>query len=210
MSCYNINMPRIFAFLLFICLPLLSAGQPYEYRAGQSQSAAAFARWEAAAAWRVSAQEAQVKNGSTSTDGLHGLSARVLVYPLRYVAVGVEGTQFSSQTLAPLVEDYKSRRLGVVGKVHLSPDTNPRIYLTLGAGKSFYRLNYVPAAHHGADKKDIFYLSGGVGLEISLYKSLFLAAEVQLFYHSQTELTAFYALSKRYSLDGNLGIGVRF
>lgn len=201
-------MTKWFIFFLLICFPFFSFGQ--QYRAGQKTVSPSFDKWEISAAWVVSSQEAGVKNGSTSLDGLHGFSARALFYPLSYLGVGVEGTQFTDEKITPLVTSYKARQLGVVGKLSLSPNTNPRVYITVGAGKAFYKLRYASMVRRSEDKKDITYLTGGLGVEVDVYKSIFFALEGRLFYHTQTELTDFYALSKKMSFDGRFGLGIRF
>lgn len=201
-------MTKWFGLFLLVCFPLFSFAQ--QYRARQKASAPSFDRWEISAAWVISSQEASVKNGSTSLDGLHGLTARALFYPLAYLGVGVEGTQFADEKLSPLVTSYKAHQLGIIGKLNLSPNTNPRVYVTVGAGKTFYKLGYASVARRSEDKRNITYLTGGLGVEIDVWKSLFLALEGRLFYHTQTELTRFYALSKKISFDGRLGVGIRF
>lgn len=200
-------------FYLVMCVflfPLLSAGQ--EYRAGEKtyHPARQFAHWEVSAAWEGSSSEVSLIKGSSSSDGLHGVAGRVLYYPYRWAGVGIEGTYFSEKSVSPLVNSYRVHRLGVVGKLHLSPDTNPRIYLVAGAGQTSHQFKYLSVYEGMNTTKDIWYGLGGIGTEITLYRACFVLLEGRFIYNKHATLTRFYTLSKRWEGDARIGLGVRF
>jgi len=202
---------KIFYLLFaFVLLPSLCASA--QYRAGETiyHPDKQFSHWEIAAAWEGSSSEISLTNGSTSSDGLHGISSRVLYYPFRAVAVGVEGTYFHEQSVRPLIQSYRASRLGVVGKFHLSVDTNPRIYLVAGAGQTSHRLKYISLFEGLDTTKDIFYGMFGIGTEITLYRSVFMLLEGRALYNKHTQLSRFYALTKRWESSARIGLGARF
>ena len=169
-----------------------------------------FSRFEFSAGWEASSGEMVLNPSHTSTSGAQGVFGRALVYVNRYAGVGLEGTWFSDQKFAPLVTKYKISRLGIVGKLHLSPNTNPRIYLIAGTGYSNHQLKYVSWFDGSADKKEIFYGILGCGIETNLYKTLFLTVEGRFLYNFHTRLTNQYALKNRWEPALRLGLGIRF
>lgn len=203
-------MKRLSAVILFCLCPLLGIGA--EYRAGEKiyQPSGSFAHWEVSAAWEGSSSEVSLKNAHSSSDGLHGISGRVLYYPFRIFAIGAEGTYYRKQSLTPLLQSYRVHRVGVLGKLHLSPDTNPRIYLVAGAGQTSYQFKYIPTFEDMDTTKNNFYVMGGVGMEIALYRALFMALEGRFLYNKHVTLSNFYTLTKRWEEDVRVGVGVRF
>ena len=155
-------------------------------------------------------EEISLKNGSTSTSGQHGVTLRGLYSVSRYFAVGLEGTLFSSQKIAPLIHKYYAAEGGIRVQYHLTPDTHPRVYLTTAVGETFYKFSYVSPYQDYKNTKKIPYLSLGAGLDVSLWKNLFAAVEAQAVYHTKTNLDLFYELSKRWEAQGRIVVGMRF
>ncbi len=203
-----IDMHKLLLLTSLLCIATYCSGQIYQ--AGQIVTKPRHPLWEVTAGWTGASGEISLKNGSTSTDGQHGVTLRGLHNISRSFSVGIEGTIFSSQKIAPLVNKYHATEGGIRVHYHLTPDTHPRVYLTAAAGETFYKFSYVSPYQDHKNTQKIPYLSLGAGLDLSLWKNLFAAAEIQAVYHTKTNLDTFYELSKRWEAQGKLLIGIRF
>ncbi|MBO4675850.1 MAG: outer membrane beta-barrel protein [Elusimicrobiaceae bacterium] len=201
-------MRKLFFLSSLLCVTVYCSGQIYQ--AGQIVTKPGYSLWEVAAGWTGASGEVSLKNGSTSTHGQHGITLRGLYSVSRYFSIGLEGTLFSSQKIAPLINKYYATEGGIRVQYHLTPDTHPRVYLTAAAGETFYKFSYVSPYQDYKNTQKIPYLSLGAGVDVSLWKNLFAAAEVQAVYHTKTNLDLFYELSKRWEAQGRLLIGMRF
>ena len=184
------------------------------YRAGQSKAHLPdFDRWELAAHGAVSSVSLTDFTGSNTLNGAKGVGLGGLYYLRPWLGVGAEGTYLLKQELPPFVEKYQALRGGLAAKFILSPDTLPRVYAVLGAGKTEYRLAYtkVPAtAHWKRTAKRINYVRLGLGLETDLRKGFFIGIEAGALYNCATRLSTYYTLEKRWEFDGRFRAGVRF
>ena len=116
----------IFYFLLTnICFGQL-------YHAGTGEVVQPRPHWEVALGWSASSGEISLKNGSTSSNGQHGLMGRVMYIPVQSLSLGVEGIVFSDQKISPLVDKYSAQRFGILASYNLTPDTNPHVYTLVG------------------------------------------------------------------------------
>ena len=199
---------------IFICVGLLisaCAVCAQEYVGGSGRPfGKEFSRWEVSAGWEGSSGELELAASDRSTSGAHGVFGRALYYPYRYMGLGIEGTYFASQSFGPLVDKYHKSRLGVVAKIHLSPNTNPRVYVLAGAGTTKHTLTYASPFDQSRDHKQIFYGMVGLGFEADIYKNLFIAAEGQFQYNRRTQVAKWFALKDRWDTVFHLGAGVRF
>ena len=92
---------RLVLSILLLCGSSIVAGQvPF--------SANPTDKWEVSAGWNVSSGEMTLKNGAVSSDGQHGIGARVLFSVSKPYALGIEGSKFYAQSLFPLVKNYYS------------------------------------------------------------------------------------------------------
>lgn len=203
-----IDMHKLFFLSSLLCVTVYCSGQIYQ--AGKPIAKQAYPLWEITAGWTGATGEVSLKNGSTSTDGQHGITLRGLYSISRYFSVGLEGTLFSSQKIPPLIDKYYAAQTGLRAHYHLTPNTRPQVYLIAAAGETFYKFSYVSPYQDYKNTKKIPYLSLGAGLELSLWKNLFAAVEMQALYHTKTNLDLFYELSKRWEAQGRILVGVRF
>jgi len=203
-------MNRLCFVVCCLLFPLVCAGA--QYRAGERtyNPDNQFPHWEIGTAWEGSSSEVSLLNGQLSSDGLHGVSGRLLYYPYPATAVGIEGTYFGKQSLVPFVTSYRVHRFGILGKLHLSAQTNPRIYLVAGAGQTSHQLKYKSPFEGLNHTKHIFYVTGGIGTEISVYRCAFVLLEGRMIYNKATMLSHFYTFTKRWEGNVRLGVGARF
>ena len=195
--------------LLAFCLLASHLSFSQVYRAGEQTAQSVVSRWEVAAGWNASTGEVALKRGSTSTDGAHGFYGRVLYTFWRNAAVGVEGTVFSSQSIKPVAEKYNAKRVGVLLKYLVTPNTNPRVYLLLGGGITRHHFNFNPV-YRGDQTRQVAYGALGAGIEIDIWKNLFAALEGRVTYNKHRDLNSYYELSKRWESEGKLLIGLHF
>ena len=196
--------------LLAVCLFATSFCFSQAYRAGESTASGSFSRWEVAAGWSASTGEVSLKNGAASLDGQHGFYGRVLYAPWKKIALGAEGTLFSDKSIEPIVRKYNAKRVGVLLKYLITPDTNPRVYLLLGGGITRHRFNFVSPYRGNDHTRTVSYAMMGAGIETSVWKHLFASVEGRGIYNTKDDLNLFYHLSKRWEMEGKILLGVRF
>ena len=151
------DMRKLFLLGSLLCITVYCSGQIYQ--AGQTVAKPEYPLWEVTAGWTGASGEVSLKNGSTSTNGQHGVTLRGLYSLSRYFSIGVEGSLFSSQKIAPLVKKYYATEGGVRVLYHLTPDTHPRVYLTTAVGETFYKFSYVAPYQNYKNTQKIPYLS---------------------------------------------------
>lgn len=135
-----------------------------------------------------------------------GLSVRGLVYPVRWLAVGVEGVQFGRENL-PAQNTYRDKRLGLLTKWILTPDTTPAIYVLLGMGQQDQRVSYQDL---WTSKSHTRYTQAGLGIDIPVYRYVFIGAEGQLIYHAHQKVDDLLVLNRRLEYLLSLRVGVKF
>lgn len=197
-------------FLLAFCLLATCFCFSQTYRAGEGAAPVSFPHWEVAAGWSASTGEVSLKNGSSSLDGQHGLSVRALYAPWKRISLGAEGTLFSDKAIDPIVHKYNAKRVGVLLKYLITPDTNPRVYLLAGGGTTLHHFSFVSPYRGHNHTRTIPYTMMGVGVEASVWKNLFAAVEGRAIYNTKDDLNLFYHLPKRWEMEGKVLIGVRF
>lgn len=215
--CYNIIMRHLaWAVLILLgsCIPTLAAP---EYRAGQPASAvSSLLHGEISADYQFSSQKLNTERGDQSTSALKGWNVRALWTPLSWLSVGAEMTQFGEQEMrAAYISSYEARRIGGLVKFTLSPNTTPRMYLLAGYGKTYHQLEYdhstvITNTWPGQEKKSIPYWMIGLGVEVDVWKSVFLGAEGNLFHHQTAQLPRFYQTDSKTETMLRVRAGVRF
>ena len=198
------------------CLPGVSAPL---YRAGETSLAiSSLLHGEISADYQFSSQKMKTERGDQTTSALKGWNARALWTPLPWLSVGAEMGQSADQELrAAFVSSYESRRIGGIIKLTLSPNTTPRVYLLAGYGKTSHRLNYDHSVNPialstwpGSEKKTVPYWMIGVGMEMDVWKALFLGIEGNLLRHQSTQLPRFYKVDSRIETALRVRVGVKF
>lgn len=136
-----------------------------------------------------------------------GISARAIYYLKPWLGVGVEGVSFFPASASPVVDKYKVRRGGIVGKVVAGKEVPVRPYGLVAAGFSrrevMYTFNWTQ--HHSAH-----YVALGVGVEMDMSSAIFVGAEVRGIYNTSAEIGRFVRLESRREMEVSLCWGLRF
>ena len=82
------------------------------------------------------------KGGYEQLSHLDGISGRALWTVFPWLGIGVEGTRFQTEKEIAFVDSYKMLRYGLISKLTFTPDTQPKVYLLLGAGKTKREFDY--------------------------------------------------------------------
>ena len=199
---------------LGISMPLMAGPV---YRAGQSSSSAdSLFHGELSADYQFSSQKMQLTTGEDSTSALKGGNVRALWAPLPWLAVGAEMTRFNDENLKNyFVSSFKTRRMGALVKVNFSPNTSPRVYALAGYGRTTHQLNYdhssvMTRAWPGHDKKNISYWMAGLGLEVDVWRGIFVGGEGNVLFHSSKDLARYYKLDHKTETTVRVRAGIRF
>lgn len=130
---------------------------------------------------------------------LYGLSSRFALGPAIYFS--------KKQANRPLISSYKTRRLGVLGKFNLSPDTTPRSYAVAEAGAMKRSISYLLSLEDSATSP---YLMFGLGTEVDIYSGFFLGLEGQVSYFFKDKLGPFFQLNSPWEASFTLRTGFHF
>ena len=129
---------------------------------------------------------------------LYGLSSRFALGPAIYFS--------NKQDNQPLISSYKTRRLGVLGKFNLSPNT-PRSYAVAEAGAMKRSISYLRSLEDSATSP---YLMFGLGTEVDIYSGFFLGLEGRVSYCFKDNLGNFFQLNSPWEASFTLRTGFHF
>ncbi len=184
-------------FILSCCFVSLQLYAADVYHGGQAAPRpVSFPRWEVSAGWIYSdlALEDRVEEMFT---GQGGFTARALFYPLRWLAVGAEGSWFNQKNFYQI--SYQENRQGLLTKWLLTPDTKPTLYVLLGAGKRHQELTYAQASLAKFNRREhSYYGLCGLGLTIPVYGVFSVEAEGHLVYMGHQKIDKFFQQAHRY------------
>lgn len=190
---------------------LLSSVSSYAqiYRAGQGvfPEPGHFSRLEISVGMGLTSSSLQDPSGDTIihdknfTDFrlLYGLSSRFALGPAIYFS--------NKQDNQPLIFSYKTRRLGILGKFNLSPDTTPRSYAVAEAGAMKRSISYLRSLE---DSSTSPYLMFGLGTEVDIYSGFFLGLEGRVSYCFKDNLGNFFQLNSPWEASFTLRTGFHF
>lgn len=130
---------------------------------------------------------------------LYGLSSRFALGPAIYFS--------NKQDNQPLISSYKTRRLGVLGKFNLSPDTTPHSYAVAEAGAMKRSLSYLRSLEDSATSP---YLMFGLGTEVDIYSGFFLGLEGRVSYCFKDNLGNFFQINSPWEASFTLRTGFHF
>lgn len=130
---------------------------------------------------------------------LYGLSSRFALGPAIYFS--------NKQDNQPLISSYKTRRLGVLGKFNLSPDTTPRSYAVAEAGAMKRSISYLRSLEDSATSP---YLMFGLGTEVDIYSGFFLGLEGCVSYCFKDNLGNFFQINSPWEASFTLRTGFHF
>lgn len=130
---------------------------------------------------------------------LYGLSSRFALGPAIYFS--------NKQDNQPLISSYKTRRLGVLGKFNLSPDTTPRSYAVAEAGTMKRSISYLRSLEDSATSP---YLMFGLGTEVDIYSGFFLGLEGRVSYCFKDNLGNFFQINSPWEASFTLRTGFHF
>lgn len=130
---------------------------------------------------------------------LYGLSSRFALGPAIYFS--------NKQDNQPLISSYKTRRLGVLGKFNLSPDTTPRSYAVAETGAMKRSISYLRSLEDSATSP---YLMFGLGTEVDIYSGFFLGLEGRVSYCFKDNLGNFFQINSPWEASFTLRTGFHF
>ena len=130
---------------------------------------------------------------------LYGLSSRFALGPAIYFS--------NKQDNQPLISSYKTRRLGVLGKFNLSPDTTPHSYAVAEAGAMKRSISYLRSLE---DSSTSPYLMFGLGTEVDIYSGFFLGLEGRVSYCFKDNLGNFFQINSPWEASFTLRTGFHF
>lgn len=163
-------------------------------------------RWlEISASWTRSLTPLKDHGGYTQLSHQEGLSGRALFVITPWFSLGAEGTRFETEKGIAMVSAYREKRYGAVGKFTLTPNTQPKVYVLAGAGKTKRELSYQFSLDESSKMN---YLEAAIGLEVAVWKGLFLAAEFCETYNAHKHIGRFFEQKHRLepSISGRIGI----
>lgn len=193
-------------FLLLALLLFSVSSYAQIYRAEQG-TPVNFSRLEVSVGMGLASSSLQDPSGDTIihdknfTDFrlLYGLSSRFALGPAIYFS--------NKQDNQPLISSYKTRRLGILGKFNLSPDTTPRSYAVAEAGAMKRSISYLRSLEDSATSP---YLMFGLGTEVDIYSSFFLGLEGRVSYFFKDKLGPFFQLNSPWEASFTLRTGFHF
>lgn len=182
------------------------------YHAGQSVQTGTPREWvEVSGGWGTSFSRLEDGANDKQLSHQEGISGRALFWATSWLGVGGEGIWFKTEKGIPMVPQYKMRRYGLITKWVLTPDTQPRAYLLLGMGntKREFHYQFSPFYQYTETNKSSYGLAGA-GLEVTMWRNLFLAGEIQLLYNQHKHVSEFFRLHSRFETGASLRAGLRF
>lgn len=190
---------------------LLSSVSSYAqmYRAGQGASPdpVNFPRFEISVGSGLTSASLQGPSGDTVLHDKSVTDLRLLYSLNSWFLLGPAVYFSKEQDNQPLISSYKTRRLGVVGKFNLSPDTTPRSYALLEAGAMERKISYLRSVE---DKETSPYLTAGLGTEVDIYGGFFLGLEGRVSYFFKDEVGNFFQLKSPWDASFVLRAGLHF
>lgn len=193
--------------LLLLALLLFSVSSYAQIYRAEQGTPVNFSRLEISVGMGLTSSSLQDPSGDTIihdknfTDCrlLYGLSSRFAIGPAIYFS--------KKQANRPLISSYKTRRLGVLGKFNLSPNTTPRSYAVAEAGAMKRSLSYLRSLE---DSSTSPYLMFGLGTEVDIYSGFFLGLEGQVSYFFKDKLGPFFQLNSPWEASFTLRTGFHF
>lgn len=193
--------------LLLLALLLFSVSSYAQIYHAEQGTPVNFSRLEVSVGMGLASSSLQDPSGDTIihdknfTDFrlLYGLSSRFALGPAIYFS--------NKQDNQPLISSYKTRRLGVLGKFNLSPDTTPHSYAVAEAGAMKRSISYLRSLEDSATSP---YLMFGLGTEVDIYSGFFLGLEGRVSYCFKDNLGNFFQLNPPWEVSLTLRTGFHF
>lgn len=193
--------------LLLLALLLFSVSSYAQIYRAEQGTPVNFSRLEISVGMGLTSSSLQDPSGDTIihdknfTDFrlLYGLSSRFALGPAIYFS--------NKQDNQPLISSYKTRRLGVLGKFNLSPDTTPRSYAVAEAGAMKRSISYLRSLEDSATSP---YLMFGLGTEVDIYSGFFLGLEGRVSYCFKDNLGNFFQINSPWEASFTLRTGFHF
>lgn len=193
--------------LLLLALLLFSVSSYAQIYHAEQGTPVNFSRLEISVGMGLTSSSLQDPSGDTIihdknfTDFrlLYGLSSRFALGPAIYFS--------NKQDNQPLISSYKTRRLGVLGKFNLSPDTTPHSYAVAEAGAMKRSISYLRSLE---DSSTSPYLMFGLGTEVDIYSGFFLGLEGRVSYCFKDNLGNFFQINSPWEASFTLRTGFHF
>lgn len=193
--------------LLLLALLLFSVSSYAQIYRAEQGTPVNFSRLEISVGMGLTSSSLQDPSGDTIihdknfTDFrlLYGLSSRFALGPAIYFS--------NKQDNQSLISSYKTRRLGVLGKFNLSPDTTPRSYAVAEAGAMKRSISYLRSLEDSATSP---YLMFGLGTEVDIYSGFFLGLEGRVSYCFKDNLGNFFQINSPWEASFTLRTGFHF
>lgn len=127
-------------------------------------------------------------------------------------------THFGNEKLrVAMVDPYKTDRIAGLVKLTLTPNTSPRLYILGGYGRTSHHIHYDHSIDPiglqkwpSSEKKNIPYWMAGVGIEIDVWKTVFIGMEGNLLRHQSTTLPRLYKTNSKTETAFRIRAGVHF
>lgn len=193
--------------LLLLALLLFSVSSYAQIYHAEQGTPVNFSRLEISVGMGLTSSSLQDPSGDTIihdknfTDFrlLYGLSSRFALGPAIYFS--------NKQDNQPLISSYKTRRLGVLGKFNLSPDTTPHSYAVAEAGAMKRFISYLRSLEDSATSP---YLMFRLGTEVDIYSGFFLGLEGRVSYFFKDKPGPFFQLNSPWEASFTLRTGFHF
>ena len=193
--------------LLLLALLLFSVSSYAQIYRAEQGTPVNFSRLEVSVGMGLASSSLQDPSGDTIINDknftdfrlLYGLSSRFAIGPAIYFS--------KKQANRPLICSYKTRRLGVLGKFNLSPNTTPRSYAVAEAGAMKRSLSYLRSLEDSATSP---YLMFGLGTEVDIYSGFFLGLEGRVSYCFKDNLGNFFQINYPWEASFTLRTGFHF
>ena len=198
---------------VLLCCSVSGWGTPI-YRAGENVSSArSIWHGEVSGGYGFSSHQLKENRDGNKSSRLHETDVRALWAPLSWLAVGVEMDWFDDGKMAPAVKKYKVNQTAGIIKLTLAPNTTPRFYIVAGVGKSKNKITYdrsLKQFNRLPVEKEIPFWKIGLGLEVDVWKIVFIGTEGTLTRYNKTKMTEIYELSSKTETALHIRAGVRF
>ena len=183
-------MKKLTVILAVVCFPLVACAQVYQAAQPVAPQQSGLARWEVSVGGNFLYNRLQDPTGEKILSGEKGFFARGFYYVTPWFAAGLEGTWFGREHLTP-GNVYHHRRYGLITKWIITPQTNPQVYATLGAGTDRRKISYASLwnSHSHAD-----YVVLGAGVQAQLSGWMWVGLELQAVHNDRRRIDNFSLL----------------
>ena len=193
--------------LLLLAVLLFSVSSYAQIYRAEQGTPVNFSRLEISVGMGLASSSLQDPSGDTIIHDKNFTDFRLLYGLSSHFALGPAIYFSNKQDNQPLISSYKTRRLGVLGKFNLSPNTTPRSYAVAEAGAMKRSISYLRSLEDSATSP---YLMFGLGTEVDIYSGFFLGLEGRVSYCFKDNLGNFFQINSPWEASFTLRTGFHF